>query len=164
MLLKKASKVLVSVPTVTVGAYTAGFQVGQLLELKNFFESTSGVSEVLNITVSDAANQKAALFFCFFKSKPTGTYTDAIAFAPSAADLQLISAIVPVATTAYTSAASNAVGSVGNIRQKVQAAFSPLQDGSTANSRSCWLAVFTSGTPTYTALCLQFQIGVEQDV
>jgi hypothetical protein len=163
--IKKLSKVFTLNPTVTATLYTAGWIVGGLQQLTDFFDSLSGVTEIINVAANDNANQKAQLIFCFFGKKPAGAFTDGTAFNPSQADLNLIQAMVILPAANYQSATANAFGVIGNVRQKVKAAVATNQLFSSSAGKNAWLVVFTSGTPTYGATtALQLQIAVEQDV
>ncbi len=163
--IKKLSKVITFTPTIGTGAYSANQIVGGITKLADFFESLSGVTELMNISVSDNANQKIVGTFFFFKKKPAGTYTDGAAFSPSQADLNLIGAIVTLPAANYVSGASNAVGDIGNIRKKIQAATQTNQIPNVTDSKSGYVVFVTGGTPTYgNASALQISIGVEQDI
>lgn len=163
--IKKLAKIYTITPPIATGIYVAGNVVGGLITLADFFESVSGVSEIINIAANDNANQKAVLNFMFFKSKPAGTYADSTAFIPSQADLNLIGATVQIPTTSYVSATASAFGDVGNIRKKIQATKANLQLGPNSVAKNAYLVIFTSGTPTYGAVnALQVQISIEQDV
>lgn len=163
--IKKLSKVYTINPPIAAGIYTAGFVVGGLITLADFFESVSGVSEIINIAANDNANQKALLNFMFFKSKPAGTYADSTAFTPTQADLNLIGATAQIPTAAYVSATSNAFGDVGNIRKKIQATKATLQLGTNTIAKNGYLVIFTSSTPNYAAVnALQIEVSIEQDV
>ena len=164
--IRKLAKVLTLNPVVTTSAYSAGNQVGALLTVKDFFESLSGVSELISIEISDNSNQKAAFSLVIFGAKPAGTFADATAFAPSAADLKLISAIIAIPSANYTTFnASNAAGQVSNIRAKIQAALATQQIGPNSIAKNAYIALVTSGTPTYAVSTdLQLKLGIEQDI
>lgn len=161
---QKFSKVIIKSPLIQTGAYTAGQVVGGLLELPQSVESYSGVTEIINIGVADAANQKSALSFYFFSSKPTGTYTDGAAWNPSQADLNKIGALISVPTANYQSGSGQAFGDIGNVRKKVQATAATDQLSPASKSKSLWMVVVTTGTPTYGASgALQFSIGLDME-
>lgn len=74
------------VPVVGLAAYSAGQVVGGVQSIDKI-GSISGVGLLKHVSITDAANQKPVLSLLFFKALPTGTWADAGAPTPSAADL-----------------------------------------------------------------------------
>lgn len=164
--LKKNSKQIYAALTTGTGAYSAGQVIGGPVELKDFFESLSGVSEIVDMEAFDFVNQKSLLNVVIFSSKPAGTYADGTTFNPSATDLALIDALVPMPSASYVSFnAANALGTVTNIRNKVGASTATNQLGSGTHAKSAWMVVVSGGTPTYGITAgLAIQFGIEQDI
>lgn len=163
--IKKLSKVFAFTPVIGTGIYAANQIVGGITKLPDFFESLSGVSEIMNVAINDIANQKIIGTIFIFTKKPAGTYTDGAAFAPSQADLNLIGAVISVPAANYFGGASSAVGDVGNIRKKVKSPVQSNQIPFVTDAKSAYLVFVTGGTPTYGAAnAIQIQIGIEQDV
>lgn len=163
--IKKMSKQIFKALTTAVGAYSSGQVIGGLQELPDFFESFSGVSEIVDCEIFDPAKQDAKIAVVIFSSKPSGTFADSTTFAPSAADLALIDGVVPVAATAYTDFSANSVATVTNVRNKVGATVATVQNGSNSKAKSAWMVVLCLGTPTYGVTSgFAVQFGIEQDV
>lgn len=149
------TKDVLMVPTVSAAsAYTAGDAVGGIQTVALY--RADGYGSVLNsITVTDAANQKAALSIIFFRSIPgVSTITDNAAFVLAAADIGNICGIVNIAAADWTTVSGKAVVTKSGLGIIVQADF----------MARAYVAVVTSGTPTYAATDdLVFHYGVIQD-
>ena len=163
--IRKLSKVVVVNPTIGTGAYSSGQIIGGLQTLPDFFESTSGVTEIIGAEVADGAKQNVALNLVIFGAKPAGTFADAATFNPSLADLKLIDSVLVIGTGAYTSFSANSWAQVDNIRNKVSASYNPLQTGPNSIAKTAYMVIVSAGAPTYGAAnALAIQLDVEQDV
>ena len=146
--------VLLNGLTVSTSAYSAGNDVAGLIDLGAVMPSNGGPRVLQGITVIEVGTQKAPLDFVIFGQKPAATFTDKSAFPTlTLADAQLIQARVSVANASYVTVGgvSTVVGSGGS--QILNAA---------AGSQHLWLAINTSGTPTFgaaTALTVIVNIG-----
>lgn len=143
-------------PTITAGAYTAGWQVGGVKQLVNVMSKGLPWAEVISLTVIDKADQKAALEVYLFDELPTLASADAQAFSISdaeAADKCL--GRIDVAASDYKSGAQNAIATVRNIWQVIRAASSITP--------AIYMVARTSGTPTYASTTdLVFKFGVKK--
>lgn len=129
------------VPAITTDQYTAGDCVGTIM---SFDVQEFGLAVLKNIVVTDAANQKAALTILFFRKQPAGSFTNNSALPLSNADLALVVGKVNVAADDYETIASKAVADVDcSIVLKAK------DDTSPPTSKTIYLAVLTTGTPTY---------------
>lgn len=163
--IKKLSKLIFVQPTISATIYAANQVVGGLIQLKDFYESFSGVTEIVDAEIFDNANQKSLLSLVIFGGKPAGTYTDGAAFAPSQADLNLIDAILTMPVAGYTSFAANAICESQNIRNKCQASKVANQNLNNTDGKNAYMVIVCGGTPTYGAInALGVQLGIEQDV
>lgn len=153
------SQVLAWTPAVSNGvAYTAGDVVGPLSALSGAFRyrDVGATLTIQSLTVFDASNQKAALELLVFAANPAeSTFTDNAAPTLHANDLDKIVARLPIATSDYVTSDSKAVASLGGIGKVIAS--------QTADDR-LWIAIFTPGTPTYTATnALRLKLGCYQD-
>lgn len=163
--IKKISKLMIIQPTIATTAYAANQVIGGLQKLTDFYESFSGVTEIVDAEVFDNANQKSLLSIIIFGGKPAGTYADGTAFSPSQADLNLIDAVLTMPVANYTSFATNAVCESSNIRNKCQASKTSNQNLNNSDGKNAYMVVVSGGTPTYGATnALAIQLGIEQDV
>lgn len=163
MTIQKFSREITVIPVLTgSGAYSSGQAVGVAMELKDAVESTGGLATLISAVVQDSANQKAALTGILFNAQPTTAYADQTTVAPSAADLKLICAIFTV-TASYAAFSASAVGYANNIQAKIRQTAPSVQQPNTS-SKSLWLLMMTTGTPTYTAAnSLTVKLVLEQD-
>lgn len=137
------------------GAYSSGNAVGPKQTIASAARKTTKTQIMLQtLTVTDKANQKAALTILFFDSDPTaGTYTDKSALALST-DLAKVIGKVNVAAADYETIDSKAVACLKSIGLEMQL---------TAGATTLYAAVLTTGTPTYTSTSdLTFRYGVLQ--
>jgi hypothetical protein len=130
--------------TTSAGAYTAGDVVGGPLVCYPG-AMLAGNGTIANVIVFDNANQKAPLTFLFFKSLPTGTYTDNAAFAWGSADKARLINVIDVGASDYTTLNSAAYLSV------VAGAAVQWDDVPNVGIASLYLIIVTTGTPTYAA-------------
>ena len=163
--IKKLSKVIVVNPTISTGAYSSGQVIGGLQTLKDFFDSPSGVTEIIGAEIADGAKQNVALNLVIFGGKPAGSYSDGSTFNPSLADLKLIDSVIPIPTTAYTSFSANSWAQLNNIRNKVSASYNAQQLGPNSIAKNAYLVIVSAGAPTYgSTTAIAVQLDVEQDV
>jgi hypothetical protein len=134
-------KIITVTPPLTEGAYHASDNVGGKLTLTDALMGDGSEAMLMGVTITDAANQKAAFEIIIFKSNPSAaTLTDnaAIAFSTNLAD---IVAKIQVATTDWATVGGIAIASVLAMR---------MVEGA-AGSNHLYAAVMVVGTPTYVA-------------
>ena len=129
-------------PTVSSGAaYTAADAVGGKQTLTSAARVSGGVAVLQSLTVLDLGNQKAALTLLFFDADPTAaTITDNAAFVWSTDTTKFIGKI-NVAAADYETVAGEAVASLRGLGLELKA----------SGSANLFVAVVTTGTPTYTS-------------
>jgi hypothetical protein len=111
--------------------------------------NTGGRVVLDSLTVTDGANQKAALTVLFFESDPTAaTITNNAAFALST-DLTKVVGKVNVLTTDYETIDSKAVACLRGLNLTLEA----------SGSATIYAACLTTGTPTYAVSSLRFCYG-----
>ena len=145
---------LTSTPTVSSGvAYSSGDSVGGKVTLAGGGLLQGQMGLLNSLLLTDVSNQKAVLEILLFDSDPTaGTYTDNAALALST-DLTKIVARIPVAAADYVTIDSKAVAHLSNLQRFVMPA---------SGQTSLFMAVLTTGTPTYTSVAaLQFRFGID---
>lgn len=133
-------------------AYSSGDVVGGLVNL-GALRAISATAVLKSLVVLDSANQKAALTILLFSGLPAGTFTDNGALVLSAADLALVVAKVNVLASDYETVASRAIA---------QLDLSLVLKG-LDGTRNLYMVIVTTGTPTYTALCLKIRFGILND-
>src|SRR5260370_1433252 len=128
-------------PAVTASsAYTSGNNVGGLLTLTGAILQGGGAALLQSLTVTDKANQKAAMTLLLFDSNPgSGTYTDKVAMA-LATDLIKIAARVDIAAADYVTIDSKAIAQYSNLQRIVVAL---------AGANTPFGALVTTSPPTY---------------
>jgi hypothetical protein len=141
-------------PTVTASSYSANNVVGGIQTLTGLMRGASTLGLLESVSVIDAAAQAAQLSIFFFKATPTGgTYTDHGALVLAAADLPNYLGKIDLTAATYdamgTAVKSNTLANIGL----------ELQGDSSGN---VYAIATTTGTPTYTALCLTFTYGARQ--
>lgn len=141
-------------PAISTSAYVAGNTVGGAQNLANAVTTRSGTGLLQSLVILDKANQKAPLDILIFSKAPVGAMTDHAAFAFGAGDDLNIVARVSVAASDYVTLASEAVAVKSSLGIAVKAV-----NGGT----SLYAVAVTSGTPTYTALALNFIWGILPD-
>lgn len=140
-------------PTVQIsGAYTAGYSVGAVQSIAPASIAAGLGVKLDSITVTDAANQKAAITVLFFaKTPPTATVTDNVAFAWGS-DLPLCIGKVDIAAADYETFNSKAIACKTDINLDMVPAGTTL-----------FAVLVTTGTPTYVAATgLTLTFGLEQ--
>jgi len=141
--------------TVNTNAYSAGNCVAGLIHLTNVMRKAGGSGVLLNLSAIEVGTQEAPLSLLFFSRKPIATFADHAAFPTLAlADAQAIVGVVQVAAADYTT--------VGGVSTAVESggAQALISDAGT----DLWLAINTSGTPTFAAAnALSLIIGISQD-
>lgn len=140
-------------PTVSAAsAYVAGQCVGGLLTLA--CQRANNASALLeHLVVSDHAAQNAALDIFFFNSIPAGTFTNHAAFPVlTQADNNLVIGVVSFLTTDYKTIASAGYATKSGIN---------IMLASTGGNANIYVAISTSGTPTYpNTTDLQIRMGL----
>lgn len=130
-------------------AYTSGDQVGPgSTRLVGVLEGPAHISLLQSIVIVDAANQKSALDFLFWRSLPAIVTADNAAFAVPAADAKsLFVGGVSVVAGDYFSSTLLGFGSKTQIRLPVQS----LADTNNLG-KDLFVSIVTRGTPTYAAI------------
>lgn len=149
-------------PVVTAAsAYTAGNVVGTLFEIVNAVLDGSSSAMVKSILATSKATSAASLILVLFSKKPAGTFTDKTAFDPSAADVALITAMVPFGGTwkNFTTASASSDKDLD-----VMATAAPDPSNSIpGTATSLWGVLYAVATPTFpTASDLTVKISLEQ--
>lgn len=137
-------------PTITASvAYAAGNQIGlTAYQLPKVVRGPKDITLLQGIVIIDASNQKSAIDFLFWNSKPTGASgTDKAAFAITAADLKArYCGSVSVAAGDYIS-----IGSAQGIATKAfqNVLVQSIQDTNNPDGKDIWVSMICRGTPTY---------------
>lgn len=134
--------------TVDTNAYSAGDNVAGLKTI-DALGSAFGSGVLKHVTITDNADQKAAMTIVFFDSLPASTFTNNVAFpALTDADLGRVIGKVEVLAADYTTLNGKAVATVecSIALWSMQSTAGP--DG--PDKRTAYYAIQTSGTPTYT--------------
>jgi hypothetical protein len=141
-------------PTVTAGAYVANNVVGGIQTLTGALRNANNGGILESVSVLDKAAQGAQLSLFFFSAMPTGgTYADHGALVLAAADLPNYLGKVDIAAAGYDPAGTAVkVAAAGNIGLVLQG----------DSSGNVYVIATTTGTPTYTLLCLTFNYGIIQ--
>lgn len=150
-------KSVVVTPTLTVStspAYTAGDIVAGKITLTSAVRVSGGISYLMNIMITDRANQKPAGYVVIFNADPTAaTLTDNAAANFSTDDFKVVAAVT-VADTDYVVINSKAYASV-DVNGKMCKA---------ASGTTLYAAFVLSSTPTFAATSdLQMQFAFVQD-
>jgi hypothetical protein len=135
--------------TVTVAAYVAGNNVGGLQNIVGALRAPGAAAKLISLTVTDHSHQDPALDLIFFGAKPSATFTDHAAFPTlSAADTALILGRISLVAGDWA-----AIGGAG-VATKTAVNLGVVES---PNGSGLWLAINTSGTPTFVAasdLCI----------
>ena len=149
------SKVLTYTPVINTVAYTANDAVGTDTELAAFFRIPSGTALLQSLLVIDKGDEKAALEVYLFSADPAGTFTNNGAFPTlTSADALLIVARISVAAADYVTQGGVAVAHLIGLGRVLEAA---------TDSKSLWVAIATTGTPTYAVGDLVLRFGILHD-
>lgn len=126
--------------TVTAGAYSAGQNVGSLLELPNVVDQKGDEAWLWALELSDAAKQSAAMDILLFDDKPVNsTFTDNATLNLVAADLPLHIETVQLLSTSYSALSATAVAAARKLAI-------PLL---LKNGTSLWASLVARGAPIY---------------
>lgn len=129
--------------TVAITAYTAGFNVGGLLNIAGALRTPGTPGKLVAFTVTDHSHQNPLLDLVFFRAKPTATFTDHAAFPTlSQADGALIMGRISLVAGDWAT-----VGGIG-IATKTGITFVVNES---PNGAGLWLALNAVGTPTFVA-------------
>ena len=159
---ERKSTVISLTPTISASAaYAVGDQVGDLKELSNAMDDSSGTGEILSISVVDKSTQSMALDVLLFNDKPVVTSTDNISL--NIADSEMASkflGVVRVATSDYLTLAANTVATVKNVNVLVNA----VKSSDNTTGRSLWAILRSAGTSTFGSTSdLVLKVGILQD-
>lgn len=155
----KHNRVIRKTPAVTAGAYTAGWCLGAAQQLDGV-GSYGDAGQLMAISIVDRGNQKPAITFLVFEGDLTGTYADAGAPAPSAADLLVFIGKIDVATADYVTINGKAYATKAPgwlpLRSKIDNAIATKAD------RRITIVPVATGTPTPASVGdYTFSYGVE---
>jgi hypothetical protein len=134
------------IPAITVdtNAYAAGDNIGGKLTLAGAARVAGRGTMLTDIHILDRSNQKAALEILIFASDPTAaTITDQAGFVYSTDDLKQI-ARISVAAADYVTINGKATVHLRNLATVLH-----------PTTTSLFVAIVTTGTPTYAASALQ---------
>lgn len=139
----------------TTPAYSAGDCVGGLLTISNAVRVSGGTAVLQSLFLRDTSNQKAALTLLIFNANPSAsTFTDNVALAIHANDIDKIIRCINIAAADYTTVDSKAFVDLSPGGRVLKA----------ASGTSLYAALLTSGTPTYAATtALLLRLGLLQD-
>ena len=144
----KVIEVEVSVDT---GAHAANDVVCQPVELAEIAQA-EGCAVITSVVITDYDDQGSALDVVFLKSAITvGANNGAMTIS----DGEIDDVLGYVSVSSYLDLANNQVGAVRNVGLVVEP---EINDGD--SSRSIWMALRTTGTPTYASGRLGVKIGV----
>jgi hypothetical protein len=157
----------VATPVVgTGGPYTSGQVVGGLLTFAQAFQWLQS-GTIMSVCLADKNNNKGALDIFFFRQKPAGAYTDGVNFAPSAADLLLLTGFVSILSTSWSGGTSNAIASVnaiGQIAKNTNTQAAQDEPTNTNANLNLYAVIVARSAPSYaTAGDLQLTLGILQD-
>lgn len=144
-----------SKPTITAGAYTAGYSIGGVQSFPAF--RVNGGNAVLeSVTITDKANQKAAMTLVFFNANPTGANWVDDAAPTALPDVAKVIGQVQIAATDYATVGSDtlAIATKLGIGLELQAA---------SGNSTLYMVAVAVGTPTYASTGdLIFTLGLLQ--
>ena len=148
-------RVITMAPTLSLGAYSAGDQVGGLLTLENALDSSSDTATVISVVVVDKAQQKAALDILFFNAQPTLLSSDngALSISDSEMSGKFIGRVL-IDASLYRDTQTSSDATVAPVGLMVQG----------YRSETLYAVVQSQGTPTYTSTSdLTFRVAIAQD-
>ena len=129
-------------PTITVGAYTAGFQLGGLQTLPQASLGNGLACKLHNLIITDSAKQNAATVVFFFHTPPVIISSDYQALNISHSEMRdKCVGFVSVGTSDWVSLSNNGVATI-----KPELAMCAV-----AGNGTLYAVAMTSGTPTYTS-------------
>ena len=149
-------KIITLTPTIDTNAYSSGDSVGGLLTLTELGRHSSQVVILENLVISDQSDQKAAMQIFFFDGNPAAaTLTNNAAAAFTAADIAKIAGRLPIAGADFVTLPTGlATASYKNLGLIVK----PHTDG------KLYVAMVTTGTPTYAVGALTLKFGVSTSI
>lgn len=128
--------------TVDTAAYASGDTIGGLLSISDI-SCPGEMFEITGIQTIDDAGQSITRDFTFFKSQPSGTFTDNQPTAPTKADLILAAPPVQIASTDCFTYSGKAICSVSSL------ASSGRSTALFNTRRKLWLAITTRGADDF---------------
>jgi hypothetical protein len=145
-------------PTLDTSAYATGDHMGTIHTLNSALSNVGTTSILVNLTITDTANQKAALEVHLFSASPTLTSSDnaAIRIADSEVAAYHLG-YVSVAATDYVTLDATAGNAIA-----IKTGLNILLKNSAAGT-SIYAVVVSRGSPTYAASSLTFKYGLLQD-
>ena len=138
---------------VNTAAHAANDVVCQPIELVDIAQA-EGCAVVTSIVLTDYDDQGVALDILFLRSAITVGANNAT-MTISDNDIDEVLGVVSIAATDYTDFANNQVATVRNIGLVIEP---EINDGD--SDCSVWMAIRTTGTPTYAGGNLTVKIGV----
>ena len=154
--LERKAKLISVTPTVDTSAYASGDHLGDLQELVNALDDTSGTGTIVSVSVVDRDSQSAEIDVLFFSAQPTiaSSDNDALDISDDEMSSKFLGA-VKIESSNYISLANCSAGGVKNAGLLVSA---------TGGSRSLWAQLRSGGSPTYGSPSnLTLKIGISQD-
>jgi len=137
-------------PTVDTAAYASGDTVGGLITISGI-SCPGEMLEVSGIKTVDNAGQSTTRDFVFYKTQPTGTFTDNAATAPTKADLIAASPPIQVKSTDCFVFSGKSICSLSSLSSQIRS--SVLFN----SQRRIWLTVTTRGADDF-VLATDFSI------
>lgn len=112
-------------PTITVdtAAYASLDCVGGIITMASFLANSGGSAKLNSLTLSEAGAQSPALTISLFRATPVGgTYTDNLALATDASDLEDLVAVIDVPATAWKAFGGKTMCTIGGLDMIVDCA------------------------------------------
>lgn len=143
-------------PALDTNAYSDGDQLGEAIEIANFFRSVNGHARIESIKIVDAQSRKAEIDIFFFNREPTVTSSDNDAL--NIGDTEVRDKYVghvKVAASDYEDFSANAIATKSNLDMPVHA----IQDqDDNPTGKSLWFILATRSAVTYAASDLEILI------
>lgn len=149
------SKLISVTPDIVPAAYAAGDVIGTLRTVVGGVGRSSGISELVSVSIIDKANQKSAIDLYFFDRTVSSIGADNAAFSIVDADAANLLAVISILGGDYVSIGTDsAIASAPNLGQFLK---------SIPDSKDIFMAVVSRGAPTYTsATDLVIKLGLMQ--
>ena len=137
-------------PTIAGASFSINDFVGGKLTLANAVRISGGTGELNTLAIVDVSKQNVPLSIFIFGADLAGTYVSNAAESITAVDWLKWLGTIDILSSDYKSMANASVISLGGIGMKVKA----------TTGTSLYALIVTTGTPTYTANCLQLTFGI----
>lgn len=135
--------------------YAAGDTLGDQSPIEiTAARSVDGTGTLQSVTVQDLESQNSELVILIFDADPSATtFTDANALDVDPADLPKLIAFIKVEAADYVDFDNNSVAHIGELNKPFKC----------VGTDKLYVAVMSSGTPTYVADCLSVSLGISQN-